>query len=208
MDVSKLPATRRESQSHKTDLHRRGLVPLLIGASYMVQCRDGKMRQYTAHSRGDVLEAAKAESREIAIKVVELTTQRTFANVDELRFAFGDETSMKLRNETRLWAFWSDDPQDPEQASKIDALEKEIQGRKAVIAKLRTALTKPDSVEQFDELRNKLSAQEKGVEEATKEIARLRDAIIGLMSDELHPGEYPAERLIPTVSTSIAPTAA
>lgn len=205
MNPNALPSTRRDNL-HVPTPHRVGLLALKVGCSHLVRCRDGVDRYFTAYCRGDVLEAAKSERRELTIKVVELTTQRMFNSMEELREWAGDETSMRLRGESRLWAYWCEDAWDPQQAEKIDALEKELAGRKVVIAKLRTLLAKPESIEAFDDAKSKLTAQESAVKAAEKEIVELRNAIWGLLSDDLFEGEYPAERTVPTTAPS--PTAA
>ncbi|HEX4335767.1 MAG TPA: hypothetical protein VH062_07620 [Polyangiaceae bacterium] len=203
MDLSNLPSTRQAPPDQKQIHHRTGLLQLVIGASAVVRGADGVRRYYTANSRADVVHAAKAEGRTIKTRVIDLTTGRMHESLEDLRRAYPDPVSMKLSGAFATWAYFSDDPQDPEQASKVDALEKEITGRRAVIVKLRAALAKPDSIEQFDELRGKVAAQERGIEEAGKEIARLRDAIVGLMSDELHPHELPPDRTQATITSTL-----
>jgi hypothetical protein len=191
MDMNALPSTRRPDIDEREHKRRTGEIPLVIGAGRMLKGTDGKLRQYTAYPRDAVVAEAEREGRKLKIRILEFTTGRFFDSLEEMRAAFPDPVTMKLTGKIVLWAYWSEDSQDPKAAEKIAALDKEIAGRKRVIAELQKKLPTMEDVTEFDAATNKIAVQNKMLETNEAARSRLVESIIGLMSTTLHEKDLP-----------------
>jgi hypothetical protein len=168
--VSQPQSAAKELPQHR---HRTGLIPLTIDSSWMTPGPDDRKRQYLALDRGAVLAAAKGAGRSLTVFVRDLTTGRDFATLDELRAAVGDDNGMRDRRETHVWAYISWDPARGDHAAAVEALDAEIEGRKATIALLIKAMRTPKTMQDFDADRERKVVQEKALETAIADRARL-----------------------------------
>jgi hypothetical protein len=191
MDLNSIGLVRRDEVASTEHKKKTGVFPLVIGAGRALRGTDGKLRHFKAHQREAVIAAAKVEGRELKIKIIDLNTGRIFDKFEELRAMYPDAVSMRLRNQDAPWAYWCEDNADPKAAEKLTALEREIAGRKKVIAELQAKLPKMDDVGEFDAATGKIEIQTRTLQKNEADRERIVESIIGLLSDELHPADLP-----------------
>jgi hypothetical protein len=179
------------------DRTRYGLMEARIGSEHWFEPADGVRRILPIRARAGVIEFAKQyQGRDLKLVVLEISTGRRFANVEELRAAFPDHIRMLAAREKRQWCWFGDEVDDPDDIETIKELEATIARRKKEIADLQARLPKL-SMEEFDATLDKIKKQKDEIKKAETEREQKRLTIVGPLSDLLFETDLPPEPPMP-----------
>ena len=187
---SSAPAQAHGNASTTREFKKRcGLIPLIVGADFMIVGKDRKRRQFTVKSRRIEMAKLDEQGRIDKVKIVCrcLRCKKDYPSVAAMNAdieAHPSQKEMEQAEEAHPYAYFSDDLSSEADAAKIVVITTQIGALERSRTNLVAELGKIDDAEKYSKLSGRIEAVSADIAKLGREQSELSEKRIGLMSDE------------------------
>jgi hypothetical protein len=178
-----VPAQFQAPQEGAPRTKRLGLMPLLVGTSFMVRCKDGKRRQFLVKSRRAELARLATEERDVKIPCHCFRCNKDYPDENALIADHPSHADMASSREEHVYAYLSEEPETKADSERFALLKQQLDAlmrAKGVAAK---SLAKIEDIEEYTKAEARIADVDAKIARMTGERSALLERRIGLLSD-------------------------
>lgn len=167
--------------------HRRGLVPLNVGASLMYRCKDGRSRQFVAKSRRVEMSILEEQGRNDPKVVCRCFTCKidypSYADLAADTEHHPSHREMEAADETHTWAYFCDELSTKEDMAECVSVDKQIGALQRVTTDMVNSLDKVKDALEYQSVSAKIKESQDTIKALARQKSELSEKRIGIMSD-------------------------
>lgn len=167
--------------------HKRGLVALSVGSSFLFRCKDGHSRQFSVKSRRVEMSKLEEQGRADAKVVCRcFTCKLDYASYADLAADIEHHPSqreMEAADETHVWAYFCDELESKEDAAQCVLVDKQIGALQRSVTGLVESLDKVKDALEYQKVSASILEAQETIKKLAAQKSHVSEKRVGIMSD-------------------------